>query len=258
MTETSKRRQQLLDEGFCVFSGLLGGDLLGRLRLVSDRLLDAYPEEEKQRRGNQGSVVSIAYQDRAFAELIAWPPTWAALRELGFERARYWGGSVIAKEPHSTPLYWHQDWVWWEEPESADPVPHQLFLMWYLTDTRPENGCLRVLPQSHRRRLDAHELIGTHDDGIRHLDPATSPRLPDAARRGRRGGGGGRPGGRRLAGVARGPCQHHRPAPDRAHDVVPAAFRRTERAAARRLSGTESSHRRAPCRRTSWRWCSRC
>ena len=32
-----------------------------------------------------------------------------------------------------------------------------------------------MLPQSHRRRLDAHELIGTHDDGIRHLDPATSP-----------------------------------------------------------------------------------
>ena len=174
MSATSKRRQQLLDEGFCVFPGLLGGELLARLRLVSDRLLDAYPEEEKQRRGNQGSVVTIAYQDRAFAELIAWPATWAALRELGFARARYWSGSVIAKEPHSTPLYWHQDWVWWEEPESADPLPHQLFLMWYLTATRPENGCLRALPQSHRRRLDAHDLIGTHDDGIRHRDPTAS------------------------------------------------------------------------------------
>ena len=175
MSETSKRRQQLLDEGFCVFPGLLDGDLLTRLRLASDRLLDAYPEEERQRRGNQGSVVSIRFQDRAFAELVAWPPTWAALRELGFDGARYWAGSVISKEAHSTPLYWHQDWVWWAEPESADPVPHQLFLMWYLTDTRPENGCLRVLPQSHRRRLEAHDLIGTHDDGIRHLDPVTSP-----------------------------------------------------------------------------------
>ena len=177
MSEPSKR-QQLLDDGFCVFPGLLDGDLLARLRLVSDRLLDAYPEQEKQRRGNQGSVVSIRYQDRVFAELIAWPPTWAALRELGFAGARYWAGSVIAKEAHSTPLYWHQDWVWWAEPESADPVPHQLFLMWYLTDTRPENGCLRVLPQSHRRRLEAHDLIGSHDDGIRHQDPATTARLP--------------------------------------------------------------------------------
>jgi hypothetical protein len=174
MSEPSKR-QQLLDDGFCVFPGLLDGDLLARLRLASDRLLDAYPEEEKQRRGNQGSVVSIRFQDRAFAELVAWPPTWAALRELGFDGARYWAGSVISKEAHSTPLYWHQDWVWWAEPESADPVPHQLFLMWYLIDTRPENGCLRVLPQSHRRRLEAHDLIGSHDDGIRHLDPATSP-----------------------------------------------------------------------------------
>ncbi|MDE0448481.1 MAG: phytanoyl-CoA dioxygenase family protein [Spirochaetaceae bacterium] len=173
MNEPSKR-QQLLDDGFCVFPGLLDGDLLERLRLASDRLLDAYPEEERQRRGNQGSVVSILFQERAFVELIAWPPVWAALRELGFDGARYWSGSVISKEAHSTSLYWHQDWVWWREPESADPVPHQLFLMWYLTDTRPENGCLRVLPQSHRRRLEAHDLIGSHDDGIRHRDPATT------------------------------------------------------------------------------------
>ena len=169
------RRRQLLDEGFCVFPGLLDGGLLARLRRVTDRLLDACPEAERQRRGNQGSVVGLAYQDRAFAELIAWPATWAALRELGFAGARYWSGSVIAKEPWSTSLYWHQDWTWWEEPVSADPEPHQLFLMWYLTDTRPENGCLRVLPQSHRRRMAAHDLIGTHDDGIRHRDPATAP-----------------------------------------------------------------------------------
>ena len=44
MSDPSKR-QQLLDDGFCVFPGLLDGDLLARLRLASDRLLDAYPEE---------------------------------------------------------------------------------------------------------------------------------------------------------------------------------------------------------------------
>ena len=140
MTETSKRRQQLLDEGFCVFSGLLGGDLLGACGWSATGCSTPTRRKRSSGAATRGSVVSIAYQDRAFAELIAWPPTWAALRELGFERARYWGGSVIAKEPHSTPLYWHQDWVWWEEPESADPVPHQLFLMWYLTDTRPETA----------------------------------------------------------------------------------------------------------------------
>ena len=96
MNEPSKR-QQLLDDGFCVFPGLLDGGLLARLRLASDRLLDAYPEEERRRRGNQGSVVSIRFQDRAFVELIAWPPTWAALRELGFHAARYWAGSVICQ-----------------------------------------------------------------------------------------------------------------------------------------------------------------
>ena len=90
---------------------------------------------------------------------------------------------MIAKEPHSGPLYWHQDWPFWDDAVSADPLPHQLFLMWYLVDTRPENGCLRLLPRSHRLRCDVHDAIGTgHDDTVRHQDPATSPayqRHPD-------------------------------------------------------------------------------
>ena len=47
----------------------------------------------------------------------------------------------------------------------------------------PENGCLWLLPRSHRLRCDVHDAIGTgHDDTVRHQDPATSPayqRHPD-------------------------------------------------------------------------------
>ena len=176
-------RSQLVDEGFCVLRGLLPADLLVRLRIVTGRMLDALGEEQKQRSGGQGSIFAIEHQDPVFAELIALPGAWQALHALGFSRPRYWSGFVIAKEPHSGPLYWHQDWPFWDEPVSADPLPHQLFLMWYLVDTRPENGCLRLLPRSHRRRCDVHDAIGTgHSDTVRHEDPATSPayrRHPD-------------------------------------------------------------------------------
>ena len=83
----------------------------------------------------------MEHQEPVFSELIALPETQRALHALGFGRPRYWSGFVIAKEPHSGPLYWHQDWPFWDDPASAEPLPHQLFLMWYLVDTRPENGC---------------------------------------------------------------------------------------------------------------------
>jgi ectoine hydroxylase-related dioxygenase (phytanoyl-CoA dioxygenase family) len=52
--------------------------------------------------------------------------------------------------------------------------------MYYLTDTHVENGCLRVIPQSHKRRSDLHEQLGKgHDSNIRTLNdyshPAFSP-----------------------------------------------------------------------------------
>ena len=173
-TIDQSRRDQLIDNGYCVFPQLLETDLLQRVRRVSRQLLDENSAEEKRKRGHQGNVISLAYQDPVFSELIALPAALEALAALGFARPRYFGGAIIAKEAGSPPLYWHQDWTYWGEPESADPVPHQVFLMWYLTDTSRPNGCLRVVPGSHRMRLEAHDRIGTHDDGIRNQDPETS------------------------------------------------------------------------------------
>ena len=173
-TIDQSRRDQLIDNGYCVFPQLLETDLLQRVRRVSRQLLDENSAEEKRKRGHQGNVISLAYQDPVFSELIALPAALEALAALGFARPRYFGGAIIAKEAGSPPLYWHQDWTYWGEPESADPVPHQVFLMWYLTDTSRPNGCLRVVPGSHRMRLEAHDRIGTHDDGIRNQNPETS------------------------------------------------------------------------------------
>jgi len=170
------KRSRLVDRGFGIVPGLLPVELLARLRLVTDRMLDALSDEQKQRSGGQGSIFAMEHQDPVFSELIALPETLQALHGLGFPRPRYWSGFIIAKEPYSGPLYWHQDWPFWDHPVSADPLPHQMFLMWYLVDTRPENGCLRVLPRSHRLRYGVHDAIGTgHDDTVRHEDPATSP-----------------------------------------------------------------------------------
>ncbi|MCY3761099.1 MAG: phytanoyl-CoA dioxygenase family protein [Gemmatimonadetes bacterium] len=46
--------------------------------------------------------------------------------------------------------------------------PVQCFLMYYLTDTAPQNGCLRVIPGSHLKRHSLHDRISPrHTEELR-------------------------------------------------------------------------------------------
>lgn len=170
------RRAQLLNDGFCMFPGLMPAEMIARLRAATDRIFNALTPEQKRATANQGSTFALEYQDPVFVEMITWPAAIAALRTLGFDRPRYWSGYPIAREPHSGPLYWHQDWPYWDEPEAMSEAPHQVFLMWYLTDTTFANGCLRVIPGSHRKRHLVHDaILNGHDGDVRTI---TDPEHP--------------------------------------------------------------------------------
>ncbi len=168
--------EQIVENGFCLFKSVLTDGMLSQLRNATDELLNSYAEENKRQVGNQGSVIAMAYQKPVFQELIALPAALHTLETLGFFSPRYWSAYIIAKEPKSPPTYWHQDWPFWSETVSTDYLPSLLFLMYYLTDTRPENGCLRIIPGSHRRRFPVHEFLAQgHESDLRHQDPDTSP-----------------------------------------------------------------------------------
>jgi hypothetical protein len=176
IADHENRLEQLVDKGFTVFDQVLTQDVIHRLRGATDRILDAYTDEQQAASGNQGHIVGMAFQDPVFPELIAWPGSMRALQQIGFDDPRYWSAFIISKEPHTPQTYWHQDWPFWGEPVSYDALPHQLFLMFYLIDTAPENGCLRLIPHSHRTAHPLHETTNTgHDGNVRHQDPATSP-----------------------------------------------------------------------------------
>ncbi len=94
-------------------------------------------------------------------DLYVWPPALQALADLGFDDCKFVRAYLISKPPHSPRLFWHQDLtVWSGEPRAYSDLAPQLFLMYYLCDTTRDNGCLRVLPGSHRRRHPLHELTG--------------------------------------------------------------------------------------------------
>jgi ectoine hydroxylase-related dioxygenase (phytanoyl-CoA dioxygenase family) len=169
---TDKHRQ-LIDDGFCVVEGVLDAAMLGRLKAITERMIARQPAEHFREQVTTGSLIDVA-DDAELADLIAYPPALAALRSMGFEHIVFQSGYVISKPPHSPPLFWHQDWTGWNSACSYRDEPHQLFLMYYLVDTNRKNGCLRVIPGSHRQPHRLHTLLAeAHTDTVsRRADPS--------------------------------------------------------------------------------------
>ena len=182
--EALHKREQLVEDGFCVVPGVLQGPFLEELRAWSDDLLARTPVPHKHR--YQGSDIHVATQRRHEAgrvrdgqvwsplvdRLVDWPPAWEACRLIGLEEQRPDDSLIIlSKPPHGPSLYWHQDWMQWDSPASATPWPTRVFLSYYLTDTTRENGCLRAIPGTHRRRIPLHDLLpAAHEGQIQEQD----------------------------------------------------------------------------------------
>lgn len=78
-------------------------------------------------------------------------------------------GFIISKPPYSPSLGWHQDGWYWNDAEAGyGPLPAQIFAMYYLTDTRVSNGCLRAIKGTHRQVHTMHSELGrAHSEEVR-------------------------------------------------------------------------------------------
>jgi hypothetical protein len=153
------RCEQLRRDGYCTFAQVLDRPMIDELTRLTNEMLDAVSEEDARKFQYQGSNLKIDYQHPVFPRLFAWPKALEALAALGFDAPKWWSAFVLSKPPHAPPLYWHQDWWAWQDPCSGWDLTAQAFLMYYLTDTTVENGCLRVIPGTHRRRIDLHDAL---------------------------------------------------------------------------------------------------
>ena len=164
VTQTvSAERAQFDRDGFHVFRDVLDEELLDRLREASDASLAEQDEQHFAEQVATGSMILVngPFIERypVFAEFVAHPPILRAPARLGFPDPKFGHGRVISKPPHSPPLFWHEDGRFWNDPVSYTALPIQAFLMFYLTDTTPDNGCLRVIPGSHLKRHALHDLV---------------------------------------------------------------------------------------------------
>ena len=166
------KREHMLHAGYALIENILPQDFLDELRAETEGLIAAHEEAPEHR--FQGQHIKVAAKENALIKkLLTWTPAYQALEDMGFgdfrpDQDRPAEVIILTKEPNGPPLYWHQDWMWWNDPLSMSPWPEFMSLSYYLTDTAVENGCLKVIPGSHLKRFPIHdELVPAHEQGAR-------------------------------------------------------------------------------------------
>ena len=155
-------RRQLVTEGYCRAPGVLDPVALQATRAAAEAALASIGADHRAQWRSQGSLVPVA-DHPSFAPLIAHAGFQAMFARLGLHGALYSSGYVISKPPGGPALFWHQDWWGWQHPISRDERIAQLALFLYMTDTARQNGCLRLIPGTHRKAHPLHDLVDAHD-----------------------------------------------------------------------------------------------
>lgn len=173
-----KLATQLREDGFCVIPNMADENLLKNTRACVEKALAEYDAEQRDNTKAPGSLIDSNFYPE-LAELIGNPRALAALAAMGLEDIKFWKAVIISKPPGGPRLYWHQDCIMWHDSRAYSDRAPMIFLMYYLEDTRRENGCLRLLSGSHKFRHTLHEMGEAHTRDINRMDNPDDPRFKD-------------------------------------------------------------------------------
>lgn len=178
LSATRSGAATLAEDGYAVLPALLRPAELEVLRPVVDRLVSAPPDPACVRPHN--TLVPLRWDEPLLAGLLDDPGRVGRIAGACAARDLRWvSGYVSVKDPHSPPLWWHQDWWCWDHPVSYCRAPAQVAVACYLDRTGADRGALRVLPGSHARTAPVHAVLPeAHGDASTALDPS-HPALRD-------------------------------------------------------------------------------
>ena len=167
--------EELKKNGCCVLEQVLPSELTAKCINLADSALSNLSTEHREKNKSQGSMIHLADHPE-FTDLIASKDLMKVLdKAFDFTDLKFSSGYLISKPPKSPPLFWHQDWWGWEHKSSYTDFIHQLFVMVYLTDTTRENGCLKYLSGSHKKKHKFHDSKNAHSEELARVDDPNDP-----------------------------------------------------------------------------------
>lgn len=179
-TSPTTRLEQLKQDGYCVIEQLADDWLLTKTRNCVDKAVAALDAERRANAKAPGTLIN-SYGYPELADLIGNPRALYELARMGLEDVKFWKAVIISKPPGGPRLYWHQDCLMWQDPRAYSERSPMIFLMYYLEDTSRENGCLRLLPGTHRYRHELHGMGMAHTKEINRMKNPDDPRFRDYA-----------------------------------------------------------------------------
>ncbi len=131
-------------DGFAIFRNVIDRDLLTEARAHVEWLCGKYPELRPEHLHHP-----LMRDDAFWVRLIADERLLAIARRFLGDDLVCFTAHYICKPPRDgMAVLWHQDGAYWK----LDP-PEAMTLWLALDESTPENGCLRMIPGSHRRPL---------------------------------------------------------------------------------------------------------
>lgn len=159
-------KEQFQLNGYCVLNHLFTQKEVQELKSEINRILIEV-QERKSLGANEtigdndftkhGVFVGLAANSDMFREAAARPRLVEALRQILGEHIRFLSDKVALKNAEvdfGSP--WHQDWPYWKGS-------HKLSVWIALDSATEENGCLKVIPGSHKQGAIRH--TGEANDG---------------------------------------------------------------------------------------------
>lgn len=167
-TTTTDRAGELYErDGFLIVPDLFRPDELTRFKAEIGRILDEV-RQEAARAGkdpkqvlSSGVYVGLAVRSPMFRDLARDPRLLDVLEKILGPNIAFLSDKIVFKDAETdfgSP--WHQDWPYWKGS-------HKVSIWLALDDATPENGCLRLVPGSHRS-VAAHDGEASDGKGFTH------------------------------------------------------------------------------------------
>ena len=137
-------------QGYMIYGPILTAEELGELQARVDGLIGHLPPGQRPE-----SVEAPHVEHAYFREVAAHPRFLDVVEQFLGPNIVLFGSTIIAKPGgDGKPVAWHQDTPYW-------PLqPMRAITLWLaVDDSTVENGCMRVIPGSHRRGHIAHEHV---------------------------------------------------------------------------------------------------
>jgi ectoine hydroxylase-related dioxygenase (phytanoyl-CoA dioxygenase family) len=146
------------EQGFVVLQDFFSCGLIDSVREAIDRHMDeierSNPEEGGRHRPGHGMLVGdqLAERDPQLLQFCSNPELLDVIMQLAGPQVRLYCNQAIYKPPEDPrAMAWHQD-------NGYTPVkPDQYYTCWIpLVDATVENGCIWVMPSTHRNGIVPH------------------------------------------------------------------------------------------------------